>query len=435
MKPFPKGFVLGAATAAFQVEGALAEDGRGESIWDRFCAIPGRVERQETAQVACDHYHLWPTDVALMRELGLRAYRFSIAWPRWFPDGKTFNARGRDHYARLVDGLLEAGIEPWVTLYHWDLPQALEEQGGWPARVTAERFAEYADAVGRALGDRVRHFLTVNEPWCAAFCGYRWGSHAPGVRDEARAFAAAYHLILAHGLAYDALKAHAPSASVGLPHFAWHPVVLNRDRDYREWIENANAENNGIFLDPVLRGRYPERVLEKLGDEAPPVTPADLQQMRRCDFVGVQYYKDELLDLLNPPARFPFIEYTDTGWPVTPLGLCQYLGWLHRNYDAPRIVITENGAAFTDVLDTVGRVRDDRRKGYLISHLEQLLRAIDDGVRVEGYFAWSLLDNFEWASGYRSRFGLVFVDYASQKRYVKDSGWFFADVIRGHGLP
>jgi beta-glucosidase len=439
MKRFPPGFVWGAATSAYQIEGAPAADGKGESIWDRFCARPGAVERNENATIACDHYRRHPEDVAIMKQLGLAAYRFSVSWPRIQPTGQgAANAAGLAFYDRLVDALLEAGISPWVALYHWDLPQALEDRGGWPARETASRFADLAAIVARALGDRVGTFLTVNEPWVIANCGYRWGQHAPGIRDERLAFGAAYNLLLAHGLGYDAVKAHAPQADVGLPHFAYQPYLLNRHRteaDF-EFIDYARLENHAVFLDPVLKGSYPSAVLERLGANAPSVQPDDLRVMQRCDFVGVQYYKDQLLNMkpAGEPPRYDFLDYTETGWPVTPLGLHDYLVRLQAEYGAPRIVVTENGSAWPDVLDPDGRVHDLRRQEYLSDHLTQVHRAIAAGVNVTGYFVWSLLDNFEWVWGYRPRFGLVYTEYASQARYIKDSGHYYARVIRENGL-
>jgi len=437
MKRFPPGFIWGAATAAYQIEGSPTADGKGESIWDRFCAREGAIERDESGAIACDHYRRYPEDIAIMQRLGLAAYRFSISWPRIQPTGQgAANPAGLAFYDRLVDALLAAGIAPWVALYHWDLPQTLEERGGWPVRETAERFADFAAIVARALGDRVQSFLTINEPWVIANCGYRWGQHAPGVRDERAAFAGAYHLLLAHGLGYDAVKAHAPKAEVGIGHFSYQAHLLNRDRIDPEWVTYARLENSGIFLDPILKGTYPQPVLDKLGRSAPAVRPDDLRAMKRCDFVGVQYYKDQVVNLkpaLEIP-RYDFLDYTETGWPVTPVGLYDHLCMLRDDYGAPRIVVTENGSAWQDVLGPDARVHDQKREDYLREHLVQLHRAIAAGVNVTGYFAWSLLDNFEWTSGYRPRFGLVYTEFASQARYIKDSGHYYARVIRENGL-
>lgn len=436
MKTFPPDFVWGTATAAYQVEGAWNEDGKGESVWDRFAHTPGKVERGENGDLAADQYHRYPDDIRLMQELGLQAYRFSVSWPRIFPRGSgDLNPPGLDYYERLVDALLEAGIEPWLTLYHWDLPQALQDQGGWPARVTVERFAEYAHTVSARLGDRVRNWMTFNEPWAFCFLGYRTGSHAPGITDPRQAFQAAYHALLAHGLAYAAIKSNVPQARVGITNVSANPLPLGRDAAMAERVAYYHAENNRVFLDPVLKGEYPQVVLERLGSQAPDVHPADLQTMQRCDFLGVQYYNDHLiLPEGVPQERYKFFDYTEMGWPVTPVGLYDHLAMLKREYPPVEIVITENGSAWPDVLDPDGRVRDHQRQDYLRKHLAQVHRAIQDGVPVSGYFYWSLLDNFEWALGYRPRFGLLYVDYASQERYIKDSGYLYRDIIAANGL-
>jgi beta-glucosidase len=440
MRLFPKGFVWGAATSAYQVEGASREDGKGESIWDRFAHTPGRIERGESGDVACDQYHRYPEDVAVMRELSLMAYRFSISWPRIFPAGwGAQNPAGLDYYDRLVDELLAAGIDPWATLYHWDLPQALEDQGGWGNRDLCDWFAEYAGAVGARLGDRVRHFMTMNEPWVIANLGYRDGIHAPGKTDRALALKAAYHLMLAHGKAFDVLKNVAPLAKVGITNVSVNIFPLSRDGDTSERVAYLEAENCGIFLDPVLEGTYPEVVRERMGADAPAVRPEDLAQMRRHDFMGVQYYNDWILGSggVTPldTARYPFYEYTEMGWPVTPAGLHDQIMRLTTRYRAKEIVVTENGSAFQDVLGPEGRVRDLGRQDYLRRHLGEVHRAIQQGAPVSGYFAWSLLDNFEWTFGYRPRFGLVYLEFASQARYIKDSGYLYRDIIKSNGLP
>jgi beta-glucosidase len=436
MKRFPPGFAWGAGTAAYQIEGGPDLDGRGESIWDRFIARAGVVERGETAHRACEHYWRYREDVALMKELGLGAYRFSISWPRILPDGRgAVNEKGLDFYRKLVDELLAANIQPWVCLYHWDLPQALEDAGGWPARETAQYFADYASIVAAALGDRVRHFITVNEPWVAAYCGYRWGQHAPGVADERAAFAAAWHLLLAHGLGWDAIKSRS-SADVGIANFSFQPLVLNRHAADAGLLEHMQAENNGIFLDPVLKGTYPQRMLDHLKGNAPDIRPGDFALIHRYDFVGVQYYKDQIVNMIpgQRESRYDFLEYTETGWPVTPVGLYDHLVWLHERYQPRRIVVSENGAAFPDVLGPGGVVRDEKRQQYLRAHLSEIHRAVEAGVPVEGYFVWTLMDNFEWVWGYRPRFGIVYTEFASQKRYIKDSGHLYARIIRENGI-
>jgi beta-glucosidase len=437
MKAFPDGFVWGAATAAYQIEGAPDVDGKGESIWDRFCRFAGKVERGETGEVACDHYRRWRDDLALMRELGLRAYRFSLSWPRIQATGAgAVNPPGLDHYSRFIDALGEAGIEPWVTLYHWDLPQALQDQGGWPERSITEKFAAYAEIAARAYGDRVKRWITINEPWVIAYCGYRWGLHAPGLKDERAAFRAAYHLLLAHGLGHQAIHAHATSPHVGIANYSHQPMVLSRQKTSGSYIEQAEIEHSAVFLDPVLAGTYPQAMLDRLGADAPEVHPDDLKVMHRCDFLGVQYYKDTLLYPDSPvlPPRYDFLEYTETGWPVTPIGLYDHLCMLKERYAPVEIVITENGSAWQDVVGPDGHVHDPRRESYLREHLVQVHRAIEAGVPVTGYFAWSLMDNFEWAWGYRPRFGLIYTDFASQRRIIKDSGRAYAAIIRDNGL-
>jgi beta-glucosidase len=432
---FPTGFTWGAATAAYQIEGAPLDDGKGESIWDRFCRDGARVERGENGNVACDGYRRYREDIALMESLGIPAYRFSIAWPRIIPDGiGAVNERGLDHYERVVDALLAARIEPWVTLYHWDLPQALEDAGGWPARATIDAFGRYADVVARRLGDRVKRWITINEPWVVASCGYRWAQHAPGRRDERDHFQAAFNLLVAHGEGYRAVKAAAPDARVGIAHFSYRPRPVAPVDD--EALADGVALNADIYLDPVLLGEYPERAIRILGSLAPNIGSRDLERTRGTDFVGVQYYKDELVHptLTHPMPRFEQFEYTDTGWPITPGGLRAHLGELHARYSLAEIVVTENGAAFPDVLGPEGRVHDDRRVAYLRAHIAEVHDAIEAGVPVTGYFVWSLLDNFEWTFGYRTRFGIVYTEFASQRRWVKDSGHYFARVIREHGV-
>jgi beta-glucosidase len=395
------------------------------------------IERGETAHIACDHYWRYRDDVALMKQLGLQAYRFSIAWPRIQPEGTgPAHPKGIDFYRRLVDSLLEAGIQPWVCLYHWDLPQALEDRGGWPSRDTAARFADYAGIVAEALGDRVSHFITINEPWVAAYCGYRWGQHAPGIKSDKLGFAAAYHLLLAHGLSWDAIKARLGSAQVGIANFGYHPLLLNRDRVDPEWLEHSLIENNGVFLDPVVKGSYPQRILDQLGADAPQVRPEELRLINRYDFLGVQYYKDQPVNLIpgQSEGRYDFFEYTETGWPVTPVGLYEHLIWLRERYQPKRLIVTENGAAYQDILGPDGRVRDEQRQKYLLAHLDQLHRAIEAGVPVSGYFVWTLMDNFEWLWGYRPRFGLIYTEFASQARHIKDSGHLYSRIIRDGGL-
>jgi beta-glucosidase len=440
---FPAGFVWGAATAAYQIEGAVAEDGRGESIWDRFSHTPGRTANGETGDVACDHYHRWPADVALLRALGLGAYRFSIAWPRVLPAGRgRVNEAGLAFYERLVDALLAAGIAPWVTLYHWDLPQALEDAGGWPARATAEAFAAYVDVVSRRLGDRVQHWITLNEPWVSAFLGYRVGVHAPGRTSLADALAATHTLLRAHGLAVDVLRANAPRAEVG--------VTLNLSPTYpasnapadEAAAQRADGYLNRWLLDPLYGRGYPADLLARYGSDAPAVAAEDWALIARpTDFLGVNYYlpTDARHDPGAPPLDYvdvdrPEAEHTAMDWIVDPRGLLDLLTRLDRDYAPAALYVTENGAAYADPPPRDGRVDDPRRLRYLARHLAAAHRAIGQGVPLRGYFAWSLLDNFEWAQGYAKRFGLVYVDYPTQERTIKASGYWYRDVAARNGL-
>jgi beta-glucosidase len=427
---FPGDFVWGAATSAYQVEGAVAEDGRGESIWDRFCTKPGAVANGDTGAVACDSYHRYREDVRLARELGLTAYRFSIAWPRVLPAGRgRVNAAGLDYYDRLVDALLAAGLEPYPTLYHWDLPQPLEDQGGWPVRTTAEAFAAYVEVVAGRLGDRVSHWLTQNEPWVSSWLGYGLGSHAPGRRSEADAVAAAHNVLLSHGLALEVLRRDAPGSAVGL---AVDLIPMHPLTDAAEDVAAAQAADvarNRWILDPVLRGAYPAEGLERFGAMLPATAADDLRAVAApIDFLGINYYRRHVVGARAGVVELPGREHTAMGWEVGPEFLHALLLELRDAYDLPRLHVTENGAAFTDRL-VDGRVDDPRRIAYLGGHLGALARAIADGVPVDGYFVWSLLDNFEWAEGYAQRFGLVHVDFESGERTPKASYAWYRDFI------
>jgi beta-glucosidase len=442
MKQFPPNFAWGAATAAYQIEGAWNEDGKGESIWDRFCHTPGNVERGDTGDVACDHYHRYPEDIRLMQALGLRHYRFSISWPRIYPAGKgAVNERGLDFYSRLVDALLAAGITPWVTLYHWDLPQALEDEGGWPARAIADYFGEYAGTVARRLGDRVQRWMTLNEPLVFTMAGYGSERHAPGRNNRKAAYQAIYHALLGHGRAYQAVKASRPGATVGITNVSHNPYPLYRAPDMEAAVAFDRARANSMFLDPVMKGCFPGQVIERLGADAPDIRPDDLPVMNHADFLGVQYYFDQLLrgpegtEFSAERPRYDFFEYSEMGWPVTPIGLLEHLRWLQATYQPREVVITENGSAWPDVLGPDGRVHDAKRQAYLRQHLSVAHQAIAEGIPLSGYFAWSLLDNFEWGFGYRPRFGLIYTEYASQARYIKDTGYLYRDIATANALP
>ncbi len=442
---FPSNFLWGAATCAYQIEGAWDEDGRGESIWDRFSHTPGNIIDGSNGDIACDHYHRWPEDIALMKSLGLRAYRFSIAWPRILPDGRgRVNQAGLDFYRRLVDGLLEAGITPFATLYHWDLPQALQDAGGWPARATAEAFVEYADVVSTALGDRVTNWITHNEPWCISFLSHLLGVHAPGLRDPLAALRAAHHVLLSHGWAVPVIRANSPNAEVGITlNFEWIDPACRSAADAR-MARESDGRFNRWFLDPLYGRHYPADAVAGFAPALPNglefVLPGDLDAIATpTDFLGVNYYtrrvaRDETAADNLPQAIFADRARTDIGWEEYPEGLYNLLNRLHFEYRPPKLYITENGASFNEGPDATGRVADTRRVNYLHDHFSAAHRAISNGVPLAGYFVWSLMDNFEWAEGYRQRFGVVWVDYETQQRVVKDSGRWYQSVIAADGF-
>ena len=465
-RPVPADFVLGAATAAYQIEGAAHEDGRRDSIWDTFSHTPGAVVDGDTGDVACDHYHRYAADVALMASLGLQSYRFSTSWARVCPDGGPVNAAGLDFYERLVDELLGAGIAPWLTLYHWDLPQALEDRGGWTARDTTDRFVEYALAVHDRLGDRVRTWTTLNEPWCSAFLGYTAGMHAPGRTSPADGLAAAHHLMLGHGKVVRALREQDASLELGLTlnFTVADPADPDDERDV-DAARRIDAQMNRIFLDPIFRGAYPSDLLDDvrhLGLEDH-VRDGDLEVMSTpIDVLGVNYYNGEAVGHEPPAAalddsvnggretRSPFpaaeqayrhprgLPVTSMDWEIQPEGLTRLLVRLQREYAGPAGValhVTENGASFEDTHDEDGYVVDLDRTAYVRAHIGAVLDAIDQGVPVRGYFYWSLLDNFEWAWGYAKRFGIVRVDYTTQARTPKASALDLARVIATRQLP
>jgi beta-glucosidase len=464
---FPPGFLWGAATAAYQIEGAVAEDGRTPSIWDTFAHTPGRVVNGDTGDVADDHYHRFSDDVALMAELGLTSYRFSVSWPRITPEVTAdalgpVNAAGIDFYSRLVDALLDAGITPAVTLYHWDLPQALEDAGGWTVRATAERFGEYARVVAAALGDRVPLFITLNEPWCSAYLGYASGVHAPGRTDPALALAAVHHLNLAHGLAAAAVREAAPSSRIGVTlNLAWVVPETDSPLDL-DAARRCDGLQNRVFLDPILHGGYPDDVLvdttRVTGWEF--VRPGDEQLIAGpLDVLGLNYYSPlhvrhwtrerprETADGHGDSAATPWIACDDVefprrpgpktsmGWGIDPRGMTELLLRIARERPDLDLMVTENGAAFPDAVGADGVVHDDDRVEYLRTHLAAVHAALAAGARVTGYCVWSLLDNFEWAWGYGKRFGIVHVDYATLARTPKDSARFYAQVVQDNAVP
>jgi beta-glucosidase len=432
---FPPGFVWGAATAAYQVEGATTEDGRGESIWDRFSRLPGRVQGGDTGDRACDHYHRYREDVAIMAELGLQAYRFSIAWPRVLPTGRRpVNEPGLDFYDRLVDELLSHGITPHATLYHWDLPQVLENAGGWPARPTAEAFAEYACIVAERLGDRIPFFATLNEPYVVSDHGYRVGKHAPGRTEPQAALAAAHHVLVAHGLAVAAIRAAAPKAAVGIVLNFEPKRPASLDMLDQEAAIVAHDQANRWYLDPLTGRDYPADGARAWGWDRREVLPGDMELIARpIDFLGVNYYthhivRSPLLPRLERGAT-PEPERTGMGWAVHPAGLTEVLRFAASRTGELPLYVTENGAAYP--LDESDPTRDPERVAYLARHVEAVREALALGLPVRGYFVWSLLDNFEWAHGYAHRFGIVHVDYDTMERRVRDSGRFWGSLARG----
>jgi beta-glucosidase len=430
MTLFPKNFLWGAATASYQIEGAWNEDGKGESIWDRFSHTPGKVRDGDTGDVACDHYHRWRDDLGLMKRLGLKAYRFSISWPRVIPNGTgPINNTGLDFYDELVDALLEADIQPFITLYHWDLPQALQDRGGWANRDVSAYFADYAALMVRRLGDRVRSWTTFNEPAVVAFVGNRDGRHAPGFEDEKLALQVSHHLLLAHGLAAQAIRAIDPALEVGIVLNMWPYDVETDSAEDLSHADELWSKNEGWFIEPIVRASYPVRALEAYGANVPQIQAGDLALIaQRIDFMGINYYSRHLVEN-QALVHQPHLDYTEMGWEVNAPALRRLLNYLKAEYRLPPLYITENGAAFVDEVSADGQVHDPRRVSYYRDHLTQLKLAIDDGVDVRGYFAWSLLDNFEWGHGYSKRFGLIHVNYQTQQRSVKDSGLWYAQVI------
>jgi beta-glucosidase len=444
---FPKDFIWGVATAAYQIEGAAKEDGRGESIWDKFCRAPGAICDGETGDVACDHYHRWWDDVENMRDLGLNAYRFSISWPRIFPLGSgKANAPGLAFYEKLVEALLKARIEPAVTLYHWDLPQALEDKGGWTNHDTAYRFADYAEKIFLKLGDRVKTWITLNEPQVAAFAGYGEGVHAPGMKNLGKAVQASHVLMVANALAVQAYREASSAAHrIGIV-LDLHPVY-----PWSDGVSDVNAASaadgrfNRWFLDPVFRGSYPKDVLEAfvMAKIAPRVEAKDLALLSAnpVDFLGVNYYFPHrvLASDADPILHFECAvhkarEKTEMGWEIYPEGLYDLLMKLKQDYGNPRILITENGAAFADTNVLNGQVQDDDRIGYIADHLQQAQRAIASGVKLEGYFLWSLIDNFEWSFGFSRKFGITKLDRHTLGRTWKKSASWYQKVIATNGV-
>lgn len=429
---FPPTFIWGTATSAYQIEGAVGQDGRGESIWDRFSSVEGNIADETTGAVACDHYNRWRDDISLMRSLSMGGYRFSIAWPRVMPEGTgAVNRSGLDFYDRLVDGLLEAGIEPFPTLYHWDLPQSLEDRGGWPSRLVPEAFADYVEVVVSRLADRIGTWTTVNEPFVVANHGYLTGEHAPGRCSLAEGLAASHHVLLAHGLALERIRAIAPNAAAGITlnftpalRTSEAPAALDR-------FQIIDDLENWWYINPISGHGYPQRTADRLGWDQREVRDGDLDLIAQpIDFLGVNYYTRQLIGAVEGEGRARRRRATAMGWEVHPESLGWLLRTLHERFEIPAYFITENGAAMSDTVRRDGRIADLDRIEYIREHLAQLASVIADGVPVKGYFAWSLFDNFEWAHGYRYRFGIVEIYPQTLERIPKESALWYAAVAR-----
>ncbi|MBQ0936012.1 GH1 family beta-glucosidase [Ideonella paludis] len=429
---FPQEFVWGVATSAFQIEGAARTDGKGLSIWDTFCQVPGAIADASNGDIACEHYQRWESDLDIVANLGVSAYRFSVSWPRVRPGGRgEWNPKGLDFYERLVDGLLQRGVAPYITLNHWDLPQELQDQGGWANRDTVHRFVEYAVGLHQRLGDRVVSIATHNEPWVMAMLGHEIGNFAPGLKSRAVAAQVSHHLLLSHGLAVQALRAEGCKADLG--------IVLNLSptqaaTDSAEDQARTVLEDGRLvrwYMDPLFKGSYPSDVMAFLGDDAPQIQAGDLAAIQTpLDFLGVNYYTRSVISAAGPwDVKQSGLELSDMGWEIYPEGLTQLLVRLHQDYELPPMFVTENGGAFKDQLDN-GRVHDLPRVKYIKEHIGAVAEAMRQGVKMGGYMVWSLLDNFEWASGYEKRFGIVYVDYASQQRTLKDSALWYRNFLQ-----
>ena len=429
---FPANFVWGVATSAFQIEGAASLDGKGLSNWDTFCRRPGAIADASNGDIACDHYHRWASDLDIVQNLGVDAYRFSVSWPRVQPAGSgAWNSAGLGFYDRLVDGMLARGLAPYLTLHHWDLPQALQDQGGWANRDTVYRFVDYAQGVAHRLGDRVASISTHNEPWVMATLGYETGIFAPGIQDRRQAMQAAHHLLLSHGLATQALRAAGCRSPLG--------IVLNLSPVQPATaapadMAQARLEDGRLlrwYMDPLFHGRYPQDIVDFLGADAPQVHAGDLAAIAQpMDFLGLNYYSRAVVSAQGAwDVKQSGLALTDMGWEIYPQGLTELLLRLHRDYRVPPLFVTENGGAFKDTLQD-GRIQDSARTAYIAAHIAAVGEAMRQGVPMAGYMVWSLMDNFEWASGYAKRFGIVHVDYATQQRTLKDSALWYREFLQ-----
>jgi beta-glucosidase len=448
---FPEGFLWGTATAAYQIEGAWDQDGKGESVWDRFASSLGKITDRSDGRVACDHYHRFAADFDLMKELGLSNYRFSISWPRIVPDGSGLvNPKGLAFYDRLVDEMLARGIRPFATLFHWDLPQALQDAGGWTSRATVSAFARYVEVVTKALGDRVKDWMTHNEPWVVAYVGHLFGDHAPGMRDLKTALAVAHGILLSHGKAVPVIRALCPGARVGIVHnLEWIEPASSKEEDVAAAMRHDGAFNRW-FLDPVFRGKYPGDMTAWFAESVPEIRNGDMETISvPIDFLGVNYYTRRIMAhdpagrgtqgrsvLAARQVHWPFTPRADfEEWEMAPEGLYRLLVRVAREYGPGLLYVTENGTSLPDEPGPDGTVRDPVRMHYVARHAAAVHQALVDGANVRGYFLWSFMDNFEWSFGFTKRFGMVYVDYKTQKRTVKDSGRWYSKVVRENGFP
>lgn len=441
---FPEGFLWGTTTSAYQIEGGYRSDGKGESVWDRFTHIPGRINNNDTGDEACDHYHRYEEDVKLLKELGVKSYMFSIAWPRIFPEGKGEpNKKGMDFYRNLIGLLVENGIKPVVTLFHWEMPQKLQDAGGWANRETALHFERYARYVFKELGNTVPFWITFSEPWVSSFVSYWFGGHPPGIRDYSTAMLAAHNIMLAHGMAVRAFREMEMQGEIGIS-LNLNPVYPASEDEMDIAAAKRHSDFlNGWFLDPIFRGKYPEELVNWLSNKVvfPEIEAGDMEIISTpIDFLGLNSYSSSsaLHDPGNWPLQLAFANTgkarTDSGWEIYPEGLYDLLIYLHEKYNGVKIIITENGASFKDIVESNGRIEDNDRLNYLNEHIIQVHKAINEGVNVVGYNVWSFLDNFEWNSGYSKRFGLIYVDYETQKRTIKKSGLWYKKVIERNSI-
>jgi beta-glucosidase len=440
---FPEGFIWGTATASYQIEGAWDQDGRGPSVWDTFSHIPGTIDDNTTGDITCDHYHRFKDDIALMKKMGLKNYRLSLSWSRILPSGKeTVNQKGLEFYSELIDALLEAEITPYVTLFHWDLPQALQDAGGWANRETAYHFRDYTEIVTKLLGDRVKNWMTHNEPWVHSMVGHFYGDHAPGLKNLKTALQTAHHMLLAHGLALEVIRENSKGSSAGIVNnLEWIEPASSSIRD-REAAARHDGAFNRWYLDPIFYGSYPQDMMDWYADDAPIIEPGDMKIISSpIDFLGVNFYTRRIIahdsrgNFLNcRQVRYPFIrksEYEE--WENNAEGLYRLLIRLKEDYNSPRLMITENGTPLQDKLEN-GKVHDHDRIDYLYRHMGAAWQAITDGVDLKGYFVWSFLDNFEWCLGFTKRFGLVYTDYETGERTVKDSGYWYEKIIAANTI-